>query len=369
MIRLEEVSKRFDGTLAVDRLTLEVKEGEVCVLIGPSGCGKTTTLRMINRLVEPTSGNIFLDGTNTLKLKPEKLRLSIGYAIQNVGLFPHMTVAENIAIVPQLVHWPKNKIRQRTEELLRLVGLNPKDYINKYPNSLSGGEAQRIGVARALAANPPILLMDEPFGAVDPLTRGKLQSQFIQIQHELKKTVIFVTHDLDEAIRLADRIAIMSTGKLVQYDSPHEILTHPVNNFVRDFVGTDRALKKLSRIPVSEYMKPIIKVTVNQPFPEAIKTMGNRSYIWVTDNNGRLLGWLDKRNSTGATSVEEAMTKEDIETAAVPSDATLREALSHILDQGFHSLPVVTEENKLIGEVTLREIETAVTAEEDATQQ
>ncbi|MEE9398649.1 MAG: ATP-binding cassette domain-containing protein, partial [Dehalococcoidales bacterium] len=215
MIRLEHVVKVYGDTIAVNDLSFEVNEGEVCVLIGPSGCGKTTTLRMTNRLIEPTSGNILINGKDTGQIKPERLRQSIGYAIQSVGLFPHLTVAANIATVPELLHWDKSRIARRTEQLLALVGLKPTEYSRKYPSQLSGGEAQRIGVARALAADPPILLMDEPFGAVDPLTRERLQAQFIRIQQKLKKTVILVTHDLDEAIRLADRIAIMESGKLV----------------------------------------------------------------------------------------------------------------------------------------------------------
>lgn len=201
MIRLEKVTKRYEDTVAVNELSIEINNGELCVIIGPSGCGKTTTLRMINRLIEPSSGRIFVDGREIHTSRPEQLRRSIGYAIQSVGLFPHMTVEENIAIVPELLHWEKNRIIKRTAELLTLVGLNPLEQASKYPNQLSGGEAQRIGVARALAANPPILLMDEPFGAVDPLTRERLQAQFIRIQQELKKTIILVTHDLDEAIR------------------------------------------------------------------------------------------------------------------------------------------------------------------------
>ncbi len=220
MIRLEHVTRYYGGTLAVDDLSLEVVTGEVCIVIGPSGCGKTTTLRMINRLIEPTSGRIFIDGQDVSRIKPERLRQSIGYAIQSVGLFPHMTVAANIAVVPELLHWEKSRTARRVAELLILVGLEPAEYSPKYPHQLSGGEAQRVGVARALAADPPILLMDEPFGAVDPLTREKLQAEFARIQQALQKTVIFVTHDLDEAVRLADRIAIMESGRLVQYDTP-----------------------------------------------------------------------------------------------------------------------------------------------------
>ena len=214
MIRLEQVTKSYGDTIAVNELFLEVDEGEVCVLIGPSGCGKTTTLRMINRLIEPTAGRIFINGKDTGKIRPERLRRSIGYAIQSVGLFPHMTVAANIAVVPELLHWTKDRVAKRIEELLRLVGLNPTEYIPKYPNQLSGGEAQRIGVARALAADPPILLMDEPFGAVDPLTRERLQAQFVRIQQELKKTIILVTHERDLAVH-AQRIVFLRDGQVI----------------------------------------------------------------------------------------------------------------------------------------------------------
>ena len=260
MILLEHVTKYYGDSTAVNDLSLEVGAGEVCVLIGPSGCGKTTTLRMINRLIEPTSGRIIVNGRDTSQTRPEQLRRSIGYAIQSVGLFPHMTVAANIATVPELLHWDKSQISRRIEELLNLVNLDPAEYAPKYPGQLSGGEAQRIGVARALAADPPNLLMDEPFGAVDPLTREKLQAQFIRIQQELKKTVILVTHDLDEAIRLADRIAIMNSGKLVQYDTPEVVLSKPADKFVHDFVGTDRALKRLSRISIKDFIKPASRV-------------------------------------------------------------------------------------------------------------
>jgi osmoprotectant transport system ATP-binding protein len=261
MIRLEHVTKKYDGAAAVDDLTLEVVKGEVCVLIGPSGCGKTTTLRMINRLVEPTSGKILVDGKDIFGIKAEPLRRSIGYAIQSVGLFPHMTVGANIAVVPGLLGWEKGRIAARVSELLGLVGLDPQQYTAKYPGHLSGGESQRIGVARALAADPPILLMDEPFGAVDPLTRQRLQAWFLNLQRQLKKTIILVTHDLDEAIRLADRIAVMQAGKLVQHDTPEAILARPANKFVHDFVGVDRALKRLSRIGVAKFIRPAPSVT------------------------------------------------------------------------------------------------------------
>lgn len=362
MIRLQRVTKRYGDTIAVNELSLEVNQGEVCILIGPSGCGKTTTLRMINRLIEVTSGHIFVNGQETSQIKPEKLRQSIGYAIQSVGLFPHLTVAANIAVVPELLHWEKDRITRRIEELLALVNLNPTEYAGKYPSQLSGGEAQRIGVARALAANPPILLMDEPFGAVDPLTRQKLQSQFISIQQKLKKTIILVTHDLNEAIRLADRIAIMESGKLVQYDTPQVILSRPANKFVHDFVGTDRALKRLSSISIEGFVKPAPSVMIDASNREIASVIGYRRYAWVVDKNGKLLGWLDRTNLNEATSVRETMVQGDIEEIAIPNNATLHEALARMLGQGFKSIPVVDEKGKFIGEVTLSDVE-AATAE------
>ncbi len=362
MIRLEKVTRRYGDTTAVNNLSFEVNEGEVCVLIGPSGCGKTTTLRMINRLIEPTSGHIFINGQDISQIKPERLRQSIGYAIQSVGLFPHMTVAANIAVVPQLVHWEKDRIANRIEELLILVNLNPAEYALKYPSQLSGGEAQRIGVARALAANPPILLMDEPFGAVDPLTREKLQAQFIRIQQELKKTIIMVTHDLDEAIRLANRIAIMESGRLVQYDTPETILSKPVNKFVHDFVGTDRALKRLSRISIGSFIKPSPSVSVNATMAEVISVCERCHWVWVVDKNHQLIGWIDRSSLSEATSISDVVVRGNKDEIAVMNNTTLREALSRMLGQGMKSIPVVDDKGHLAGEVTLGDIE-AATAE------
>ncbi len=359
MIRLEHVSKYYGDTLAVDDLSLEISEGEVCVLIGPSGCGKTTTLRMINRLIEPTAGRILVNGEETARIKPEQLRRSIGYAIQSVGLFPHLTVAANIATVPELLHWEKSRVAERVEELLKLVGLDPAEYSRKYPHQLSGGEAQRIGVARSLAADPPILLMDEPFGAVDPMTRERLQAQFARIQQELKKTVILVTHDLDEAIRLADRIAIMKSGRLVQYDTPEAILSKPANKFVHDFVGTDRALKRLSRVSVKSVINPAPSVKVNASTDEVKSAIGNRRSAWVVAEDGRLIGWLDRASLSEATSIREALVAGDTDEIALSSSATLREALSRLLGLGVKGLPVVDEKACLMGEVTLSDVESA----------
>ena len=247
-IRLEGVSKLYDdGTTAVDNLTLDVLPGELVVLVGPSGCGKTTTMKMINRLIEPTSGRVLLDGEDVARTSPVQLRRRVGYVIQQVGLFPHQTVRDNVATVPVLLGWDKTRTRRRVEELLELVGLDPARYAGRYPSQLSGGQRQRVGVARALAADPLVLLMDEPFSAVDPVARERLQTEFLRVQRELGTTVVFVTHDIDEAVRLGDRIAVLSEGgHLEQFDSPATVLGSPATPFVADFVGADRAVKRLS---------------------------------------------------------------------------------------------------------------------------
>ncbi|GAU82321.1 ABC transporter ATP-binding protein [Bosea sp. BIWAKO-01] len=254
MIRLENVSKLFAGIArpAVDSLDLSVPEGRTCVLIGPSGCGKTTTMRMVNRLIEPSSGRIIVEGEDVTQADPVLLRRRIGYVIQQVGLFPHMTIAENVATVPKLLGWPAEKIKSRSEEMLALVGLEPAQFLSRYPRHLSGGQRQRVGVARALAADPPVMLMDEPFGAVDPVVRGRLQEEFVAILRRLKKTVIFVTHDIDEAIRMGDIVAIMKDGRLVQYDTPDRLLAAPADAFVADFVGADAALRRLSLVSAAD---------------------------------------------------------------------------------------------------------------------
>jgi len=247
-IRLEGVSKLYDdGTTAVADLSLDVNAGELAVLVGPSGCGKTTTMKMVNRLIEPTRGRVLLDGEDIAKTSPVQLRRRVGYVIQQVGLFPHQTVRDNVATVPVLLGWDRNRTRRRVEELLELVGLDPGIYSGRYPSQLSGGQRQRVGVARALAADPLVLLMDEPFSAVDPVARERLQTEFLRVQRELGTTVVFVTHDIDEAVRLGDRIAVLREGgHLEQYDTPATVLGHPATPFVADFVGADRAVKRLS---------------------------------------------------------------------------------------------------------------------------
>jgi osmoprotectant transport system ATP-binding protein len=257
-VEFRHVTKRFDprergGAAAVDDLSLAVPPGEICVLVGPSGCGKTTTLKMVNRLVEPTSGQVLLDGEDVTRVDAVALRRRIGYVIQQIGLFPHQTIGENVATVPRLLQWPRERIARRVDELLELVGLDPGRMAARYPAQLSGGERQRVGVARALAAEPPVLLMDEPFGAVDPIVRARLQDEFLRIQRHLRTTVLFVTHDIDEAIKVGDRVAVfMEGGRVAQYSPPAELLAHPASDYVAQFVGTDRALKRLALTSVGE---------------------------------------------------------------------------------------------------------------------
>ena len=259
MIELKQVTKQYrsQSLPAVDQLSLSVPEGEICVLVGPSGCGKSTTLRMINRMIEPTSGMIKINGNDITKTDSDQLRMGIGYVIQQIGLLPHRTIAENIAIVPRLYKWPKDKIKKRVEELIVMMGLDPEKTLDKYPSQLSGGQMQRVGVARALAVDPPIMLMDEPFGAVDPIARAHLQDEFLRLQKVFKKTIVFVTHDINEAIKMGDKIAIFNAGRLVQFGTPEEILTSPINGFVEDFIGHDRVVKKLNLFRAEDVMQPV----------------------------------------------------------------------------------------------------------------
>lgn len=365
MIRLENVTKRYGETLAVSGLSLEVPDGEVCVLIGPSGCGKTTTLRMINRLIEPTSGRILVGGRDVTSVSPEELRRGLGYAIQSVGLFPHLTVGDNIVTVPKLLGWDRERMDARARELLTLVGLDPDEYPGKYPRQLSGGEAQRVGVARALAADPPVLLMDEPFGAVDPLNRERLQDEFARIQRELRKTVVFVTHDVDEAIRLADRIALMRGGRLQQYDTPEELLDHPANKFVHDFMGADRALKRLGRVRAADVMRvDVPKLTEEHSAAmlaqDAVKVASR--FMYLVDDAGRLEGWLDVRALRGGASPEAAITRVDWHETSVRPDTSLKEALSRMLGLGFRSIAVADRDGVLRGAIGLADIEATMNA-------
>ena len=282
MLSLERVSKQYSsGQMAVHELSLEVGDGETCMLVGPSGCGKTTTLRMINRLIEPSSGRILLDGEDVTGIDPVRLRLKMGYVIQQVGLFPHMTVADNVATVPNLLGWERRRTRRRVDELLELVGLQPASYGRRYPHQLSGGERQRVGVARALGADPPVLLMDEPFGAIDRVTRDRLQNEFLRIQAQMQKIVIFVTHDIDEAVKMGDRIAILRVGGILeQYDSPARVLAEPASQFVADFVGPDRGQKRLSVVGIDPArLEPVaerpaaVQVPLHSTLADVLSTM------------------------------------------------------------------------------------------------
>lgn len=258
MIELSNVSKLFGQTQAVDDISLTVQTGELCVLVGTSGCGKSTTLRMINRLIAHSAGSIRIDGRNIEQIDPQQLRRGIGYAIQSTGLFPHWTVARNIAVVPRLLGWPAARVRQRVEELLQLLELAPAEFADKYPSQLSGGQAQRVGVARALAGDPDILLMDEPFGALDPITRESLQNELLRIQQQVRKTIVFVTHDMDEALKLANRIVVMDKGRIVQQDSPQALLGKPANAFVENLLGgQERGLKQAGLLRVDSLMQAL----------------------------------------------------------------------------------------------------------------
>ena len=304
MITMEHVTKRYTdgGPASVDDLSLVVPEGTTVALIGPSGCGKTTTMRMINRLIDTTEGKIIVNGEDVTRVDPVELRRHIGYVIQQVGLFPHMTIAQNIAAVPKLLGWDERRIKARTEEMLDLVGLDAAEMLKRYPRQLSGGQRQRIGVARALAADPPVLLMDEPFGAIDPIARARLQAEFRQILQRVRKTVVLVTHDLDEAIRLGDRIAIMKSGKIVQYDTPDAILSKPIDQFVEDFVGIDRAIKRLSLYTVGDAMvagapagnAASVGLASNLRDALALMVAANSDELAVVDGHGAATGLLTR---------------------------------------------------------------------------
>lgn len=355
MIELVEVSKSYGSVPAVDKLSLAIEAGELCVLIGPSGCGKTTCAKMINRLIEPSSGQVLVNGVDVKSVDPQQLRRQIGYVIQSIGLFPHLTVQENIGMVPDLLGWEKGRIYGRIREVMDLVSLAPDRFLRKYPRELSGGEAQRVGVARALAADPPILIMDEPFGAVDPLVRDRLHTEFLSIQHHLHKTVVFITHFIDEAIRLADRIAIMKAGQIVQYDRVDYVLEHPVDDFVKEFLGTDRALKRLLKIKVEDYWQPAVSFRLQTQGQEIETYLAQNPYVWITDEELHLQGWISSPLSPGR-SVAQQMTGVDPDLIAVKQEASLSEALATMLDQAILKVPVLDSANRFLGEIQLEDI-------------
>jgi osmoprotectant transport system ATP-binding protein len=332
-IRLEGVSKTYpDGTVGVQELDLTFAAGELSVLVGPSGCGKTTTMKMINRVIEPTTGRILLGGEDVTRVDADRLRRRIGYVIQNVGLFPHQTVRANVATVPRLLGWDKRRTRARVDELLATVGLDPAVQGDRYPAQLSGGQRQRAGVARALAADPAVLLMDEPFSAVDPVVRERLQTEFLRLQETVRKTIVFVTHDIEEAVRIGDRIAVMSYGgRVEQFAPPAELLGRPANEFVADFVGADRGLKRLAvtGISVDDLEHPPV-VHVADSLADARASMEAVGARWavVLDDDGRLHGWLSAERAHGAGRVDAVARRMD---AWVPVDATLKTAFSTML--------------------------------------
>ena len=369
MIELRDVTKIYPGMdePAVDHLSFEVPAGETCVLIGPSGCGKTTTLKMVNRLVEPTSGEILVDNANVLNQNPVQLRRHIGYVIQQIGLFPHMTVRDNIATVPQLLGWDRSKIDTRVDELLEMVGMEPASYRNRYPRELSGGQQQRVGVARALAADPPVMLMDEPFGAIDPIARDHLQNEFLRLQERINKTILFVTHDIDEALKMGTLIGILGKGgSLAQFDTPAQILANPADAFVAQFVGADRGLKQLSLVRVRDLAHSPADVAAPDESAESVAARMRRTHsdsIFVVDATGKLLGLvsLDALESKPGKIAGELVQPVGVTTE---QESTMKDAFSQMLASGMSYMPVLDEKRRLVGIVTARDaqrfIETGV---------
>lgn len=357
MIRFENVSKVYqDGFQALDSINLNIKQGELLVLIGPSGCGKTTTMRMINRMNEPSSGKIFVDGKDISQENPVELRRNIGYVIQHIGLLPHMTIADNIALVPKLKKWDKSRYMQRVNELLQLVNLDPDTYAQRYPSELSGGQQQRVGVVRAMAADPAVILMDEPFSALDPISREQLQDELVRLQDTIQKTIVFVTHDIDEAIKIANRICIMSKGKIVQLDTPEHILRHPANDFVRSFIGENRLNEVGTRPTIAEIMVKPITTGPNRGLAEAIMQMRRRKVdtLLVVDRTNTLLGratvWDVQHHY-----FEENITLKDIlrpDVAVVNVNQSLSDAIGLIREHRIAALPVVNDQNRLLGVIT-----------------
>ncbi|WNN46357.1 MULTISPECIES: osmoprotectant ABC transporter ATP-binding protein OsmV [Winslowiella] len=359
MIKLENLTKQFtqkNGTTfnAVDNVSLNVPEGEMCVLLGPSGCGKTTTLKMINRLIPSTSGKILINGEDTSNLDTTTLRRNIGYVIQQIGLFPNMTIEENITVVPRMLGWDKKRCQQRATDLMSMVALDPKKFLHRYPKEMSGGQQQRIGVIRALAADPPVLLMDEPFGAVDPINREVIQNEFLEMQRQLKKTVMLVSHDIDEALKLGDRIAVFGQGKIVQCASPDELLAKPANEFVGSFVGQDRTLKRLLLVQAGDVtdQQPTITAQKSTPLSQAFGTMDDNDMrsITVVDDDGKPLGFVKRREARGATGVCADMLHQFSVTGR--AEENLRVVLSKLYEHNSVWMPIVDEDGRYSGEIS-----------------
>ena len=364
MIRLENLTKVFPGQTqpAVEDLSLEIPEGEIVVLVGPSGCGKTTTMKMINRIIEPTSGRIFLQGDDVTKVNGDKLRRRIGYVIQQIGLFPHMTIAENIATVPKMLGWDKKRMSDRVDELLETVSMDVS-YRERYPKELSGGQRQRIGVARAMAADPPVLLMDEPFGAIDPITRERLQNEFLRLQAEIKKTIVFVTHDIDEAIKMGDRIAILRTqSKIAQYDTPERILTDPADEFVEDFIGTGASIKRLSLSRVRDIETADWPVALLSEGRDAVRELLRRSgkdYVLLLDDRRRPRRWVSGDALAAGGDLDEAGWPA---VAIVEEGASLYSVLDTMITSYKGSAIVVNGEGRYEGVVDFDTVLEAVNA-------
>ncbi|MFF7213420.1 betaine/proline/choline family ABC transporter ATP-binding protein [Streptomyces sp. NPDC008238] len=357
-IELEQLTKRYPGSAepAVDGVSMEIGAGETVIFVGPSGCGKSTTLKMINRLIEPTSGRIRIGGEDVTDMDPVRLRRKIGYAIQSSGLFPHMTVAENIGLVPRMTGWSKARVRDRVEEMLDLVGLDPREFRGRYPRQLSGGQQQRVGVARALAADPPVLLMDEPFGAVDPITRDHLQDELIRLQHELHKTIVFVTHDFDEAIKLGDRIAVLrERSHIAQFDTPEAILTNPADDFVSGFVGAGAALKRLNLTRVRDVgVADFPTVRLDDPLQsifDRLREATTTNELLLLDRRGRPYKWLrrgDLMRAKGSLARAGTLVGD-----TVTRDATLRDALEAVLTDSSGRVAVTGRRGEFTGVVDM----------------
>lgn len=356
MLSIKNLSKVYAGSKkAVDNMNIEIQQGEFVAFIGTSGSGKTTALRMINRMIEATEGQIMINGKDVRQMNPVQLRRSIGYVIQQIGLMPHMTVRENIVLVPKLLKWSQEKKDAKARELIKLVDL-PEEYLDRYPSELSGGQQQRIGVVRALAAEQDIILMDEPFGALDPITRDTLQDLVKKLQQKLGKTFIFVTHDMDEAIKLADKICIMSHGKVIQYDTPDNILRHPANDFVRDFIGQNRLIQDRPNVrKVEDAMITPITITADQSLNDAVQLMRNKRIdtLFVVNHENRLLGFLDIEDiNQGLRAHAELIDVIQRDVYTVPYDSKLQDSVRTILKRNVRNVPVVDVENHIIGLIT-----------------
>jgi osmoprotectant transport system ATP-binding protein len=362
MIRLEHLTKRFPGQAepAVGDLSMDIPEGQIVVLVGPSGCGKTTTMKMINRIIEPTGGRIFLQGEDVTKTNPDLLRRRIGYVIQQIGLFPHMTIRENIAVVPRMLDWPRDRINARVDELLETVGLDPADYRDRYPKELSGGQRQRVGVARALSADPPVMLMDEPFGAIDPITRERLQNEFLRVQEDIRKTIVFVTHDIDEAIKMGDRIAILRQGsQIAQYDRPEVILSEPADDFVSDFIGSGASLKRLDLARVRDYELaewPTGRLSADRETLMASLRASEKDAMLLLDDTGRPRRWVVASDLRRSDVPLDTLGLEIDPEATVRRQATLADALNELVRSRVGCAVVVDNNDVYVGTVDIRVI-------------